>query len=147
VILSFDGIDPSFFFDDNGKAYIINNGSPEGTPLYEGHRAIWIQEFDIAKGQLTGPRKIIVNGGVDISKKPIWIEGPHIYKKDGLYFLSAAEGGTSVNHSQVVFKSKSVWGPWEPYKNNPILTQRDLDPNRSFRNKLGTRRYDRNTEW
>ena len=41
-----DGIDPSFFFDDDGKAYIVNNGPPEGAPLYDGHRAIWIQEFD-----------------------------------------------------------------------------------------------------
>ncbi len=41
--LGFDGIDPSLFFDDDGKAYIVNNGPPEGTPLYEGHRALWLQ--------------------------------------------------------------------------------------------------------
>ncbi|HEX5871694.1 MAG TPA: family 43 glycosylhydrolase, partial [Longimicrobium sp.] len=31
-----DGIDPSIFFDDDGKAYVVNNGPPIGTPLYEG---------------------------------------------------------------------------------------------------------------
>jgi alpha-N-arabinofuranosidase len=36
----------SFFFDDDGEAYIVNNGPPVGTPLYDGHRALWIQEFD-----------------------------------------------------------------------------------------------------
>ena len=40
------GIDPSLFFDDDGRAYVLNNGPPEGKPLYDGHRAIWIQEFD-----------------------------------------------------------------------------------------------------
>lgn len=122
---SVDGIDPSFFFDDDGKAYVINNGGPkDGKALYEGHRGIWIQEFDVKAGRMVGPRQLLVNGGVDITKKPVWIEGPHIYKTRGWYYLSCAEGGTSVNHSQVVFRSKSVWGPWEPWSGNPILTQR-----------------------
>ena len=91
-----DGIDPSIFFDDNDSCYIVNNGpAPENEPLYEGHRAIWIQRFDLKTNKLFGERKIIVNGGSDISQKPIWIEGPHIYKKDDSYFLCAAEGGTA----------------------------------------------------
>ncbi|MGA9658984.1 MAG: glycoside hydrolase family 43 protein [Asticcacaulis sp.] len=130
VWFDFEGIDPSILWDDNGKVYIANNGPPEGQPLYEGHRAIWLQEFDVATNKLVGPRKVVVNGGVDMSKKPIWIEGPHIFKKDGFYYLMAAEGGTEVNHSEVIFRSKDVFGPYEPSKNNPILTQRDLDPKR-----------------
>ena len=125
-----DGIDPSFFFDDDGKAYVLNNGPPEGTPLYHGHRAIWIQEFDVAAGKLVGPRKVIVNGGVDLSKKPIWIEGPHLYRIKGWYYLMCAEGGTGRGHSEVIFRAKSPWGPFEPYAGNPILTQRDLPPDR-----------------
>jgi len=126
-----DGIDPSFFFDEDGKAYVLNNGGPEGPPLYEGHRAIWIQEFDLANRKLVGPRKVIVNGGVDIATKPIWIEGPHLYRVKGWYYLSCAEGGTGPGHSQVVLRSKSPWGPFEPYAHNPILTQRDLPPDRA----------------
>jgi len=127
-----DGIDPSLFFDDDGKAYIINNGPPIGKPLYEGHRAIWIQEFDIKSMSLVGPREVIVNGGVDISKKPIWIEAPHILHLNGMYYLIAAEGGTAMQHSEVVFRSESVRGPYVPYDHNPILTQRHLDPSRPF---------------
>ncbi len=128
-----DGIDPSFFFDDNGKAYVVNNGPPEsGKELYPGHRAIWIQEFLTDSGKLTGPRKVIVNAGVDITKKPIWIEGPHIFKKQGYYYLIAAEGGTSTGHSEVVFRSKSVWGPYIPSPRNPILTQRHLKNDRPY---------------
>ncbi len=127
-----DGIDPSFFFDDDGRAYVVNNGPPIGRPLYEGHRAIWMQEFDIAAGKLIGPRRLIVNGGTDISRKPIWIEAPHIFKAYGRYYLICAEGGTGDQHSEVVFRSDSVWGPWQPYPGNPILTQRQLPPGRPF---------------
>jgi alpha-N-arabinofuranosidase len=127
-----EGIDPSFFFDDDGRAWLINNGPPpENRPLYQGHRAIWLQEFDVKTQKLVGPRSIIVNGGTDISKKPVWIEGPHIYKRNGWYYLVCAEGGTAEDHSQVVFRSKTVTGPYEPWTENPILTQRDLPAERS----------------
>lgn len=125
------GIDPSLFFDADGKAYVLNNGPPQGEPLYDGHRAIWIQEFDVAGQKLIGPRKVLVNGGVDLSKKPIWIEGPHVYRREGWYYLMCAEGGTGPNHSQVILRSRSAWGPFTPYAGNPILTQRDLAADRS----------------
>ncbi|ESQ83324.1 hypothetical protein AEAC466_13830 [Asticcacaulis sp. AC466] len=130
IWLPFGGIDPSLFWDDDGRAWIVYNDAPEGTPLYDGHRAIWLQEFDPKTNTLTGPRKVVINGGVDISKKPVWIEGPHIYKTGGHYYLMAAEGGTSVNHSEVILRADSVTGPYVPWSGNPILTQRDLDPAR-----------------
>lgn len=123
---SIGGIDPSLFFDDDGRAWILNNDGPIGEPLYEGHRAIWIQEFDPKTNTSFGPRTVLINGGVDISTKPIWIEGPHIYKKDGWYYLSAAEGGTAEGHSQVVLRSRTVTGPYVANPANPYLTQRDL---------------------
>lgn len=127
-----DGIDPSIFFDADGRAYISNNGPPDYEPLYDGHRAIWIQEFDFKAGKTIGPRKVIVDGGVDLSTQPIWIEAPHILRVDDWYYLIAAEGGTAYNHSEVVFRSRDVFGPWEPGPVNPILTQRTLDPARPF---------------
>lgn len=124
--LNFDGIDPSIFFDDNGKAYIIHNDAPpKGTEQYSGHRVIKIWDYDLEKDQVVaGTDKIIVNGGVDLSQKPIWIEGPHLYKKRGKYYLMCAEGGTGGNHSEVIFMSDSPKGPFIPAGNNPILTQR-----------------------
>ncbi len=124
------GIDPSLFFDDDGRAWIVNNGDPEGDPIYPGHKAIWIQEYDVEKDEMTGPRKMIVDGGHDISEKPIWIEGPHIYKVNGYYYLMAAEGGTAENHSEVIFRSRNVTGPYETFADNPILTQRNLPNDR-----------------
>ncbi|HEU5078758.1 MAG TPA: glycoside hydrolase family 43 protein [Opitutaceae bacterium] len=125
--LHFEGIDPSLFFDEDGRAWIVNNGAPDETPRYEGHRAIWIQEFDPVAKKMVGPRKVLVNGGVDISQKPVWIEGPHLYKREGLYYLCCAEGGTGPNHSQVILRSERVDGPYTPWSGNPILTQRNLD--------------------
>nr|WP_317892465.1 glycoside hydrolase family 43 protein [uncultured Sphingomonas sp.] len=129
IWLPFEGIDPSIYWEGD-RAYIVNNRAPAEPPRYDGHRAIWIQEYDWRAGKMVGESTQLVNGGVDISKKPVWIEGPHILKKDGWYYLTAAEGGTSVNHSQVVLRSKNLRGPFLPYANNPILTQRDLDPAR-----------------
>ncbi|HTF86746.1 MAG TPA: glycoside hydrolase family 43 protein [Cellvibrio sp.] len=128
--LDFEGIDPSIHWDDSGKAYILNNGAPNEEPRYDGHRAIWIQEFDYKNLTMTGEPKQLINGGVDISTKPVWIEGPHIIQRNGFYYITAAEGGTSVHHSQTIFRADNVWGPYKPADHNPILTQRDLDPNR-----------------
>lgn len=124
------GIDPAFFFDDDGRSYIINNDAPDGPALYDGHRAIRIQEFDIATDRTFGPRKMLINGGVNPAEKPVWIEGPHIYKVNGKYLLMSAEGGTSTNHREVIFQSNEPMGTYSPWKNNPILTQKHLDADR-----------------
>jgi alpha-N-arabinofuranosidase len=126
-----DGIDPSLFFDDDGKTYIVYNSvPPDNKSLYGGHRTIRLYEFDKGNLRVVGKEKILVNGGTDISKKPIWIEGPHIYKVNGMYYLMCAEGGTSEGHSEVIFRSDNIEGPYVSYENNPILTQRHLDPKR-----------------
>ncbi len=125
------GIDPSIFFDDDGKAYVVNNDdAPDFKAEYDGHRTIRVQEFDWQNDRMVGPRKILVNKGVHPEEKPIWIEGPHMYKINGKYYLMDAEGGTSVNHSEVIFRSDSPWGPFKAWEKNPILTQRHLDPKR-----------------
>jgi beta-xylosidase len=132
VKLQFDGIDPSLFFDDNGKAFVVHNDAPDkGKELYNGHRVIKIWEYDVEKDQvIQGTDKIIVDGGVDLSKKPIWIEAPHIYKKNGRYYLMCAEGGTGDWHSEVIFVSNNPKGPYIPASNNPILSQRYLNSDR-----------------
>jgi xylan 1,4-beta-xylosidase len=124
------GIDPSLFFDGDQAYMIYNSEAPEGKALYPGHRTIRMYAFNTQTMKVKGEELQLVNGGVDLSKKPVWIEGPHLYKRGDYYYLLAAEGGTSVNHSQVAFRSKRVAGPYVPYENNPILTQKGLDPAR-----------------
>ena len=125
------GIDPSIFFDDDGRAYIVNNDdAPGGKPEYDGHRTIRIVEYDVQADRTVGERRIIVDKGARPEDEPVWIEGPHLYKIDGWYYLMCAEGGTEEGHSEVIFRSRSVMGGYEPWDGNPILTQRHLDPGR-----------------
>lgn len=128
VMLGFKGCDPSLFFDDDGRVWVVNSDNPEGEPRYKEHKAVRLQEFDLKRNKMVGPRDVIVNGGVDISKKPRYVEGPHIFKRADWYYLICAEGGTELGHSEVVFRSRKVGGPYEPWSENPIVTQRDLDP-------------------
>lgn len=136
TMLSLDGLDPDLFFDDAdpaaGRAWIAYSGPPDGPPHYDGHRAIWIQELDASALKIKGPKTLLVNGGVHFADKPIWTEGPHIVKRDGWYYLFAAEGGTAEGHSETVYRSRSVTGPYTAGPVNPILTQRALDPARQF---------------
>lgn len=125
------GIDPSFLFDDDGKAYVVNNEEPDGGSTYDGHRAIRIHEFDWKRGCTVGPSIMLINGGVNLSEKPIWIEGPHMYHIGDTYYIMCAEGGTGPNHREVIFHSKSPMGPFKPCDVNPILTQMNLPNDRS----------------
>ncbi|MFL6727430.1 MAG: glycoside hydrolase family 43 protein [Sphingomicrobium sp.] len=125
-----NGIDTSLFFDDDGSAWIVHNAPPEGKPRYEGHTAIWLHRFDPKTRRTVGSPRVLVDAGSHPERDPIWIEGPHIFKKNGLYYLIAAEGGTEEGHSEVVFRSDKVTGPYVPFAGNPILTQRDLPKSR-----------------
>jgi alpha-N-arabinofuranosidase len=92
---------------------------------------IKIWDYDLEKDQvMPGSDQIIVDGGVDITQHPIWIEAPHIYKRNGIYYLMCAEGGTGDWHSEVIFTSDHPKGPYTPAANNPILSQRYLHPDR-----------------
>lgn len=127
-----NGIDPSLFFDDNDKAYIVYNSiPPNNETMWNGHRTIRMYQFDAVNLKVKGEQILLVNGGTDVTKKPVWIEGPHIYKIKGWYYLMCAQGGTGYNHTEVVFRSKNVYGPYLPYEKNPILTQMHLDTSRA----------------
>src|SRR3546814_12218382 len=78
----------------------------------------------------------ISDGSSDVCSsdlKPVWAEGPHIYKIDGAYYLTAAEGGTAERHSQTIYRAARPDGPYAPGPANPLLTQRDLPPVRADR--------------
>ena len=114
-----------------------HNGPPPNNEIkHNGHRAIYIWEYDLKTQKIISDQKLLVDGGTDMAKKPVWIEAPHIIKKDDYYYLICAEGGTAYEHSEVVFRSKNVLGPYVSYENNPILTQRHLSKDR--KNQIST---------
>ena len=98
------GIDPDLFFDDDGKAYVISS-------TFE------LYEMDLKTGKFLSEGRKIFNGNGGR-----YAEAPHIYKKDGFYYLMDAEGGTEEAHSVTIVRSKSIWGPYNPNPANPILT-------------------------
>ncbi len=125
-----EGIDPSLFFDDDGRAYLLHNGMPEGERQWKSHRALWMREYDTATDRVKGERRLLLDGGIDFAARPEWLEGPHLYKHDGEYILIAAEGGTYESHAEVALRADCVTGPYRPCARNPILTQRDLPADR-----------------
>lgn len=124
------GIDPGLYFDDEKSYIIYNSDPPNNEPLYDGHRTIRMMEFDKENLRVVGEDRILVNGGVDISTEPVWAEGPRIYKLNGYYYLMTAEGGTAVNHSEMIYRNTNIDDEFIPFEGNPILTQRHLDPER-----------------
>ncbi|KAI1646280.1 glycoside hydrolase family 43 protein [Daldinia loculata] len=109
VTFSTDKIDPDLFWDDDGKAYMAT-------------QSIILQEINLETGEVSQPPISLWNG-----TGGVWPEGPHLYKKDGWYYLMIAEGGTETNHSITIARSRNLTGPYEAYENNPILTNRGTD--------------------
>ncbi len=121
IIEGAPGIDPDLFFDDDGKVYFVGTHDT-GDMNKNGIGEIWIQELDLNNWQLTGDRTTIWGGACG----GCCVEGPHMYKKDGVYYIMVAEGGTSFNHAVMIAASKNITGPFESSPRNPILTSRHL---------------------
>lgn len=116
-----EGIDPSLFWDEDGKAYYT--GATEIETEDGKKPMIWLSEIDLTDFKLVGKKEFVWGGSLS---EPAWPEAPHLYKKDGYYYLMIAEGGTEHFHSETIARSKQVRGPYSAYQGNPILTQRHL---------------------
>lgn len=118
VWTDFSGIDPSMFFE-NGKMYYCANDAGERNHKY-GFEGISLVQMDPDTGEVIGEIKRIwrgTGGG--------WLEAPHIYHIGEYYYVIAAEGGTGGGHHETTGRSKNIWGPYESYNGNPILTNRN----------------------
>lgn len=118
------GIDPSLFFDTDGKVYLTSTYMSESEPPAEIDPAafswgIQQSQIDPTTGKLLSqPRPIWSGTGGK------WPEAPHLYKINNYYYLMIAEGGTDYTHTETIVRSPSPWGPWESCPHNPILTHR-----------------------
>ena len=115
------GIDPSLFFDDDGKVYYTGNRKPLDGGKKSSDREIWLQELDKSSMKLKGEKYTIWAGCGGA-----YTEGPHLYKVNGYYYLITAEGGTFHDHAVMVARSRSIKGAYESNPRNPILTHRHL---------------------
>ncbi|WP_297086607.1 glycoside hydrolase family 43 protein [uncultured Draconibacterium sp.] len=124
------GIDPSLFWDDDGKCYYTGAGVVDGTQgEWPGKNGIWMQEIDPDKGILFGEKKQLTYGHASNAR---WAEGPHLFRINGEYLLLIGEGGTGEYHAVTVFNSKNLWGPYIPNHANPVMTHRHLGKTHSI---------------
>ncbi len=111
VALNNFGFDPSLFHDEDGRKYMVSMVTDHRVPKKYAGRLV-LQEYDPEKKAMTGPVRDIYRG------EKIFLEGPHIYKRQGWYYLFAADTGTGEGHGQSVLRSRDIWGPYEMLKEN-----------------------------
>jgi alpha-N-arabinofuranosidase len=104
------GIDPSLFFDEDGSVYYTTS-----------HGGALQSRIDVASGKLLSEPKLVWTG-----TGGQYPEGPHLYFRDGFYYLLLSEGGTEFGHMITMARARSPWGPFEPCARNPLLTHRSL---------------------
>ncbi|WP_269715465.1 glycoside hydrolase family 43 protein [Caulobacter sp. NIBR2454] len=118
VFLNSSGFDPSLFHDDDGRKWLVNM-LWDHRPGRNRFAGIVAQEYSPAEQRLIGERKLIFEG------TPLGLtEAPHIYKRDGWYYLITAEGGTGWNHAVTMARSRDLLGPYALHPDTYILSSR-----------------------
>ncbi|WP_370231646.1 glycoside hydrolase family 43 protein [Cognatishimia sp.] len=129
VYVNSSGFDPSLFHDDDGRKYFCNmqwnhvSNSVGGHPKHPAFDGILLQEWSPDKG-LFGPVKNIFAGSAHGLT-----EAPHIFKRDGFYYLTTAEGGTGYDHAVTLARSRDLWGPYELHPDSFVITAKDAPDN------------------
>lgn len=121
VFLNCSGFDPSIFHAEDGRKYLVNQ-TMEHRTRYPRFRGISVQEYDPVSQKLLGEPKIVFRG-----TERGTTEGPNLLKKGDWYYLTVAEGGTEFGHCVQVTRSKTIWGPFEPDPDGPMLSSSNQD--------------------
>lgn len=125
VFVNASGFDPTLFHDDDGRKWFLNmlwnhrGGSVGGQPTHPGFAGIVLQEWNAREGRLVGEPKNVFRGS------PLGlVEGPHLFKRNGWYYLTTAEGGTGYDHAVTMARSRSIDGPYELHPKLHLMTSR-----------------------
>jgi len=118
VYLNSSGFDPSLFHDDDGRKYLVNMlwDHRPGNNRFAG---IVLQEYSVKERKLIGERKNIFQG-TELG----FTEAPHLYKRNGWYYLLTAEGGTGWGHVVTMARSRNISGPYELHPDTYIMSAR-----------------------
>lgn len=117
------GFDPTLFHDDDGRKWFLNlvwnhrTSGLERSPLHSAFGGIVLQEYSPEAAALTGSPELIFVG----SEKGL-TEGPHVFKREGYYYLVTAEGGTGFEHAVTHARSRQLNGPYELHPDTHIMT-------------------------
>lgn len=126
VYVNSSGFDPSLFHDEDGRKWFLNmqwnhrTESYGGSPKHPAFDGILCQEWDPLEKTLVGPIKNIFAG----SSLGL-VEGPHLFKRNGWYYLTTAEGGTGYDHAVTMARSRSIDGPYEMHPQTHLITSKD----------------------
>ncbi|WP_299483608.1 glycoside hydrolase family 43 protein [uncultured Roseibium sp.] len=126
VHLSSHGFDPSLFHDDDGRKWYLVlqwnhiSSSVGGKPRTSAFDGILLQEWSETEGLIGEPEKIFSGSYLGLT------EGPHLFKRNGWYYLTVAEGGTGYNHAVTMARSRSIKGPYELHPNTHLITAKDV---------------------
>jgi xylan 1,4-beta-xylosidase len=119
VYLNSSGFDPSLFHDEDGRKWLVSMEWDHRNDAAERMRftGILLQEYSPSEKKLVGPVTKIFEG-TDIGL----VEGPHLYRLKGYYYLLTAEGGTEYTHAVSMARSRSIDGPYDIHPENPLVT-------------------------
>lgn len=126
VYVNSSGFDPSLFHDDDGRKWFLNmawnhrSASVGGKPRAPAFDGILLQEWDAESGRLVGSVRNIFKG-TDLGL----VEGPHLHRRNGWYYLTTAEGGTAYNHAVTMARSRRIDGPYELHPLKHPITSKD----------------------
>ncbi len=126
VYINSSGFDPSLFHDDDGKKWFLNmvwnhvSSGVGGQPKHPSFAGILCQEYDPAAKKLIGEAKNIFAG-----TEHGLVEGPHLFRRNGWYYLTTAEGGTGYDHAVTMARSRSILGPYEVHPDRHPITSKD----------------------
>ena len=126
IYVNSSGFDPTLFHDDDGRKWFLNmqwnhrTESYGGAPKHPAFDGILLQEWDTQTKSLKGPIKNIFAGS------PLGlVEGPHLFKRNGWYYLTTAEGGTGYDHAVTMARSRTIDGPYEMHPDTHLITSKD----------------------
>ena len=122
IYLNSSGFDPSLYHEGDKKWYLNMEWDYRAGSLGDFFTGILLQEYDPEREKLVG-EPVNIFGGTDLKL----VEGPHLYKKDGYYYLLTAEGGTSYEHAVTIARSRDMFGPYEVHPDNPLITANGTD--------------------
>ena len=122
IYVNSSGFDPSLYHDDDGRKWFMNmqwNHRGTGTgrnPAHDSFDGILLQEWTEAEG-LIGPVHNVYPG----TERGL-TEAPHIFKRNGWYYLTTAEGGTGYEHAVSLARARDILGPYENHPNNHVIS-------------------------
>lgn len=121
------GFDPSLFHDDDGRTWFVNmrwnhrgpgSGCNPANDLFDG---ILLQEWSPERG-LFGPVTNIYAG----TERGL-TEAPHLFKRDGWYYLTTAEGGTGYSHAVTMARAREITGPYETHPARHVISAKGTE--------------------